>query len=191
MSPARVLARAGAPLALALGLLACSSDGLSPTSSPTGGGPQLSPVGTLTVHVHDDKTPELRDAEITFVGVEARPDEGDSIVVRGSFPRTLDVTDHRGIDQAVEIARDVIAAGEYRAIRIGISRVYLRFDHRLEFEPELPSQPTVVELPASFRLQEGGSVEVFVDVRTDRLVEFDGEDGWTFDPTALRISAIR
>ena len=172
---------------LALSLLTilsgCSGDG--------GTGSPLAPSqGQLTVEIHDAAAPALTVAEVTFSAVEVHRVDGAWEPATGALPRTIDVLQYVGPDNATPLVQDLVPAGTYDGLRVTITAVHLEVEGGEPLDLTLPPGGVTVAVPVDFVVAEGGQTEVSLDLRTDVAFQPVGS-GWSFDPAGLVVSGVR
>jgi hypothetical protein len=119
---------------LATGILACSSsDGLTPSSTNSGGGSSTGSnsgaMGTLAIHLTDSPFSDAKALLVTFTDVSvhrADPGEWRTLPFAAGSSRTCDLKKLNGATDVLGVGS--LPAGKYTQVRLNVSSAVIYFD---------------------------------------------------------------
>lgn len=100
------------PLAIAAALLAACSGG--------GDGSTEARTGTLQLGITDGPVEMAEEAVVEFTGVELKPRGGAAFSITFSTPKRIDLLDYQGMQRAMLLDGETIAAGDYEWMRLQV-----------------------------------------------------------------------
>ncbi len=136
--------------------------------------------GQLTVRVHDQASPAIAEAWVTFAAVQAvRADGGFEDVDGVSLGTPVNLATLTS-GNTVTLASGALPDGSYSGIWLSVSAVTLVLDDGSSVDPLSPALGVAARVPVDFTVDAGQETSIAVDFPLSAF-SFNGSL-WTFDP---------
>lgn len=177
MKHVRVLLACASLVVLAAATVGCSDQADDPTSG----------FGRVTVQVHDQAAPELEEAWVTFGSVAFRDSDGIWVEADVAPGTEFDLLTLVGPESAVTLASDLVPAGTYDAVRLGIVDARATVDGSSVDIPIDGDGRTILLPVPEFVVEAGIETRIVIDVPVGASFRVVGTDV-VFEPTATLTS---